>query len=397
MSARPEFTAVDLFSGAGGMSSGFQAHESFSVVGAADAEIGKPSTRPGSLNCNETYERNIGLKPVAANLGLISPTDLASRWSLAASPTVLLACPPCTGFSRTLARNHLEDDERNSLVGRVAEFAQEFAPQVVMMENARELIMGRFKGHLEALTAGLSKAGYKTHASTHFLTRFGLPQKRERALVVAVRDDFPLRTMDDLWAGLRVNEKATHVRAAIWNLPAVAAGQRHDTDRWHVSPQFRTELNLRRLRATSPDGGGWIDWLSRPDAHELLTPSMQLRASRRDFGSHPDVYGRLWWDRPAATIKRESGHIGNGRYAHPEQDRLCTVRELAILNGFPVSYDFASSSVANAYRHIGDAVPPLVSYQLAHLARWILTDERPEPEALLLEGTHLSFGDLEYV
>lgn len=397
MPAQSEFTAVDLFSGAGGMSFGFQAHPSFTVVGAADAEIGKPSTRPGSLDCNRTYERNVGLRPVSANLGAISPSDLASRWSLSASPTVLLACPPCTGFSRTLAKNHVRDDERNSLVSRVAEFAREFEPQVVMMENARELVMGRFKTHLAELTAGLAAAGYKTHASTHFLNRFGLPQKRERALVIAVREDSALRTMDDLWAGLRVNEKATHVRAAIWDLPPVSAGQRHEADQWHVSPHFRTDLNLRRLRATSPDGGGWIDWVSRPDAKELLTPAMQIRASRGDFGSHPDVYGRLWWDRPAATIKRESGHIGNGRYAHPEQDRLCTVRELAILNGFPTSYDFADSSVANAYRHIGDAVPPLVSYQLAHLAQWILTGDRPEPEALLLDGTHLSQEHLERI
>jgi DNA (cytosine-5)-methyltransferase 1 len=98
---------------------------------------------------------------------------------------------------------------------------------------------------------------------------------------------------------------------------------------------------------------------------------------------------------PAATIKRESGHIGNGRYAHPEQDRLSTVRELAILQGFPSTYDFADSSVSNAYRHIGDAVPPLVSYQMAHLARWILTGERPSPENLVLPGTHLSANDME--
>ena len=65
---------------------------------------------------------------------------------------------------------------------------------------------------------------------------------------------------------------------------------------------------------------------------------MARRVARGDLGSHPDIYGRLWWDRPAVTIKRECSHIGNGRYAHPEQDRLCTVREMALLQGFPRDY-----------------------------------------------------------
>ena len=329
------FTAVDLFSGAGGMSFGFHAHRGFEIVGAADAEIGKPSSRAGTLGCNETYRQNVGLAPQQANLASIAPQELRARWALNDDVTVLLACPPCTGFSRTLAKNHIEDDERNGLVGRVALFADELRPQIVIMENARELVMGRFRRHLAALTTGLEALGYKVHASTHFLDRFGLPQRRERALVVAVRSDLPLRTMDDLWRGSRLSEKATHVRAAIWHLPPVDAGERHPSDRWHVSPRFASPLNLRRLGATPSDGGGWADWLGHPKAEELLTPAMKQRAMLNRLGSHPDVYGRLWWDRPAATIKRESGHIGNGRYAHPEQDRLCTVRELAILQGFP--------------------------------------------------------------
>jgi DNA (cytosine-5)-methyltransferase 1 len=123
---------------------------------------------------------------------------------------------------------------------------------------------------------------------------------------------------------------------------------------------------------------------------------MQRRAAAGNLGSHPDVYGRLWWDRPAVTIKRECGHIGNGRYAHPEQDRLCTVREMSILQGFPNDYRFAGS-LSNMYRHIGDAVPPLISYQLAAACRWMLTGERPDPAELILPGGRLSAADLEAI
>jgi DNA (cytosine-5)-methyltransferase 1 len=94
------------------------------------------------------------------------------------------------------------------------------------------------------------------------------------------------------------------------------------------------------------------------------------------------------------TIKRECAHVGNGRYAHPEQTRLLTVREMALLQGFPDTYDFASASLANRYRHIGDAVPPLISYQLSALVSWMKTGQRPEPEQWLLPGTSLLREDI---
>jgi DNA (cytosine-5)-methyltransferase 1 len=121
---------------------------------------------------------------------------------------------------------------------------------------------------------------------------------------------------------------------------------------------------------------------------------MKQRAKVQDFGSHPDVYGRLWWDRPAATIKRECGHIGNGRYTHPEQDRLCTVRELSLLQGFPKNYEFDATSITNMYRHIGDAVPPMIAYQIACAIAWTLGDKRPGPEQFVLPETSLNVSDV---
>ena len=388
------WAVVDLFSGAGGMSCGFSRHPGFELIGAADAQLGKPSSAPGSLGCNATYTANVGLPPVAADLSQADPARVCEDMGLAGRrPAVLAACPPCTGFSRAIASNHLRDDQRNGLVGLVADYAAQLRPDIVLMENARELLTGRFSGHLHALLKRLGRLGYRAAAGTHFLTEFGLPQRRERAIVIAVRRDLPLRNLAGLWDGWRVDPKATHVRRAIWDLPPVPAGRSHPADPVHVSPAFRSELNRRRLAATPGDGGSWADLITRPDSDVLLTPAMSGRVARGALGSHPDIYGRLWWDRPAVTIKRECGHIGNGRYAHPEQGRLCTVREMSILQGFPRDYRFAGS-VANMYRHIGDAVPPLISYQLAGLCQWILSGRKPGPDELLLPGCHLTEADL---
>lgn len=121
---------------------------------------------------------------------------------------------------------------------------------------------------------------------------------------------------------------------------------------------------------------------------------MKRIVARKRLGSYPDVYGRMAWDKPAPTIKRECSHVGNGRYAHPEEDRLCSVRELAALQGFPNDFVFNGAAVSNMYRHIGDAVPPLISYQLAHLACWMLTREKPAIEEILLPETNLRSLDL---
>jgi DNA (cytosine-5)-methyltransferase 1 len=378
-----------LFSGAGGMSYGFHMHPAFRIVAAADAEQGKPSTGPGRLQCNGTYARNIGVRPVSLDLSAIDPKNLRSALALSdeVSVSVLLTCPPCTGFSRAVPENHVRDDHRNSLVRRSAEFAVALSVDVVVMENARELIRGNFKDHYEWFRKHLEDHGYNVFGRTYMLSRFGLPQIRERAIVIAARQHLTLHTLENLWDGWRLRDEALTVRRAFSAIPP-------DVDGFRAFPDFSSESVRQRIAAIPKDGGSWMDLLKRPDAKHLLTDSMKRIVARKRFGSYPDVYGRMAWDKPAQTIKRECSHVGNGRYAHPEQDRLCTVREIAALQGFPDSFVFNGAALSNMYRHMGDAVPPLISHQLAHLAHWILTGEQPKIEEILLRGTHLSRADL---
>src|SRR5690606_32568697 len=92
----------------------------------------------------------------------------------------------------------------------------------------------------------------------------------------------------------------------------------------------------------------------------LRIPSMDVGKP----GSFPDIYGRLAWDRVAPTVTRECSHPGNNRYSHPEQDRLLSVREMALIQGFPADYHF-EGSLSFKYRQIGDAVPPMVAAMIA--------------------------------
>lgn len=384
-----KFNVVDLFSGAGGMSFGFLRHPAFRIVAAADAELGKPSTGRGKLQCNSTYFKNIGLTPSRIDLSGVGPAEIREALNLPGDlqVDVLLTTPPCTGFSRANPQNHLRDDGRNSLVRKSADFAVALDVNVVVMENARELIQGNFKHHYEWFREHLEKHGYNVFGRSYLLTRFGLPQIRERAIVVAAKQNLSLHTMESLWDGRGVLDEALTVRRAFQAIESNATGR-------DVFPNFSSEVVRRRIAAIPKDGGSWMDLLGRQDTEYLLTDAMRRIVAEQRTGSYPDVYGRMAWDKPAPTIKRECSHVGNGRYAHPEEDRLCSVREMAILQGFPNDFIFNDAAISNMYRHIGDAVPPLISHQIAHLCHWMLSGDRPGAESFVLRGTNLRPADI---
>lgn len=350
---------------------------------------GKPSTGRGKLQCNSTYTQNIGVRPAQLDLSAIPPKQLRSALALPEEQhiSVLSTCPPCTGFSRANPENHMRDDQRNSLVRRSAEFAVALSADIVVMENARELIRGNFKHHYEWFREYLENRGYNVFGRTYMLSRFGLPQVRERAIIVAVKQHLPLYTLDSLWDGWGVRDEAITVRRTFKAIRPDSIG----TD---VYPSFSSDAVRRRISAIPKDGGSWMDLLQREDADNILTDAMKRIVKRKRFGSYPDVYGRMAWDRPSPTIKRECSHVGNGRYVHPENDRLCSVREMAALQGFPNDFAFNGAAVSNMYRHIGDAVPPLISYQMAHLVHWILTGDQPRVEEILLPETNLRSSDV---
>lgn len=104
---------------------------------------------------------------------------------------------------------------------------------------------------------------------------------------------------------------------------------------------------------TPADGGSRLAWAKT----ELQLPVYAKNDYKESFGFQ-DVYGRMFWDRPAPTITTRFYSISNGRFAHPDQDRPISLREGAALQTFDVSYGFHAKSIADNARLIGNAVPP---------------------------------------
>ncbi|WP_316228738.1 DNA cytosine methyltransferase [Bradyrhizobium sp. SZCCHNR1045] len=346
-----KFTFVDLFSCGGGMSRGFIQQGAFESIGAVDLEVAKPTHGVRATSCNATYAANIGVTPLAADLSVTSPSEISSHFGFLPSDVdVLISCAPCTGFSQKQSRNHIKDDARNQLVERTAVYAEAWRPKYIVVENVKELLRGRHKHHFQGLHRSLTALGYQVYAEVHDLKDFGLPQSRIRSLIIA--------KLGGVFRP-RLQKVAQHktVRDAIGHLPPLVAGQADPNDPMHLCPNMN-ELSLQRLRAIPKDGGSWTD--IPEDKAFLRIPSMNVKKP----GSFPDIYGRLAWDRVAPTVTRECSHPGNGRYCHPEQDRLLSVREMALIQGFPSDYQFVGS-LSMKYRQIGDAVPPLIARQIA--------------------------------
>ena len=121
---------------------------------------------------------------------------------------------------------------------------------------------------------------------------------------------------------------------------------------------------MRRYKAVPRDGGDRFAMQRNLDRAGLgdLVP----RCWREKPTGTTDVFGRLWWDRPALTIRTEFYKPEKGRYLHPSAHRPITVREAARLMSFPDDFvlpeDQSMSSIA---RQVGNAVPPLLARRIA--------------------------------
>lgn len=385
--AETQLPVIDFFSGAGGMSYGFHCHPQFKIIAAVDAELTKPSAKDQSSDCNKTYFKNCGVAPRNEILNCENILGIGSDlFSELIFDGVLLACPPCTDFTRAKPENHQIDGDRNELTSAIASLIFEISPKYFVYENAREALQGKHAKHLETILHVLEGMDYSYKVEICNLNDFGLPQQRERVILIASRDR-KIRGLRDLWQGLSIKNGAT-VGAALDRLFFLDKTMHLSLDRRY--PRLTEEV-LARTIAIPQDGGSWTDIVS--NHQELLIPSMKKKIEDGNTGSYRDVYGRMALKQPAPTIKRECSHVGNGRYTHPTENRLLSVGEMAFLQGFPIQFRFEGNQLSNCYRQIGDAVPPLISHQLAWLISWVETGIRPSPEEFVLKNSALNIEE----
>jgi DNA (cytosine-5)-methyltransferase 1 len=320
--------AIDLFSGAGGLTEGLKL-AGFRVIGAVEVEE----------VARKTYEANHSeVKCIWDDIREVSGTEIMKKLGLRRGELDLLAgCPPCQGFStiRTKRQKVSVEDARNNLIFEFLRLVEELIPRAIMLENVPGLVKDE---RMQCVLASLQKLGYYT--GKHVLriadaADFGVPQRRRRMILMTSlegRVKFPAPT----------RRKRT-VKGAIGRLPKPgnSGDPLHDLMTQH-SPKI-----LERISAIPKNGG------SRSALGE------QLECHKRLKGFN-DVYGRMSWKDVAPTITSGCFNPSKGRFIHPEQNRAITLREAALLQGFRGNYRFSlEKGKTAAGLMIGNALPPL--------------------------------------
>jgi DNA (cytosine-5)-methyltransferase 1 len=333
-----QFSVIDLFSGCGGSAEGFR-RKGFEVKAAVDSNpIACESFRsnfPGSYVFSRSIVGLTGKEIM--EMGNISDPDT----------TVILACPPCQGFSAARRVSQRENDGRNQLIFEFVRLVEEIRPVAFVMENVPGMVGPIGKEIFDRAMDRLKKVGYGSIVHDIFqVIDYGVPQKRKRLVVFGTRDSnvhlhLPIKTHGKTDEGLL---PYSTVRQTLHDLPKLKAGEKSKQDPLHISSRL-SSTNLERMHYTRHDGGDRSTW---PD--NLVNPC------HRGKKVHPDTYTRMWWDHPSPTITGGCTMISKGRFAHPEQDRGISLREAARLQTFPDGFVFKGNFGQIALQ-IGNAVP----------------------------------------
>lgn len=354
---------VDLFCGCGGISSGLRA-AGFEVLAGIDIE-------PEYIS---TYAHNFGNeRALTLDLAKTKPLNLAKQLGLQPGALELLVGgPPCQGFSKNVPRkNRYLDSPNNSLVKIFLDYAEYLKPGFVLMENVAEMKNGFAQSYSNEIINRLEKSGYSVSHAVLNAADFGVPQKRRRAFFLASRLHKPRFPMPTHAAkppsdGLLGYNPYVTVWDAIGDLPSVphdggssimkyACGPTNNFQQQvrigneeisNHKPRTLTPIQLERLASLKPGEG-----------------LKQLPEHIRPKSGYSGAYGRLTEEMVAPTITRWVFHPGSGRWGHPRDIRVLTIREAARIQSFTDDFEFVGTYNRQAGQ-LGNAVPPLLAQRL---------------------------------
>ncbi len=361
------FKVIDLFAGAGGLTLGFSEKfkNNFESVWANDF----------NAYAAKTYNANFGEHCTHGDILEL----LANPNTQIPSADVVIGGPPCQGFS--LLNKNREGDIRKEMWRPFLEVVERANADVFLIENVPQLL-----GSPEyfAIVERAQELGFEIASAKLCAADYGVPQTRHRAFILGCRfanpqEVFPPKPTHQKPQTNGALARRLFAADATGGLPAWRTVRDAISDlKPPVGIEIRTTKppydlhfgrtptpnSLERYKAI-PDEG-----MNRFDLQRLapeLTPDCWIRKT----SGGTDLFGRLWWDKPAFTIRTEFFKPEKGRYLHPSQHRPITHREAARLQSFPDDFLFCGSKIEIA-KQIGNAVPPLLAAAVARSVEELL-------------------------
>lgn len=345
-----EFRILDLFSGAGGLSKGMDMVSGFSTVVASD--FNKPAL--------DTFKKNFPKTDII--YGDILNEDIKNtiqEISIKNKVNMIIGGPPCQGFSNKGKKLGLKDP-RNFLFLEYLEMVKRIQPEVFVIENVKAMLNASGGYFIDEIKKRITDLGYNMTYGVLTASDFGVPQKRQRAIIIAMKDYYPVLPSPT------ISHEVT-VRDAISDLAYLDSGEGKFEQTYKINPESdyqrlmrknskelynhqatsHSELALYKLSLIPPEKG-----------KEYLPKELQ---GKQQFKT---TWGRLKWDSQSPTIDTRFDTPSNGTNSHPYLNRAITPREAARLQSFPDDFVFLGKKTY-VTKQIGNAVPPLMAKAIA--------------------------------
>ena len=346
-----QYNIIDLFAGVGGLSYGFSKLPQFNIIAANEIEkdisIAYKLNHPGvnMLNCD-----------------INSLTEDVLEEALDGKKVdIVVGGPPCQSYS-TLGKRQMDD--RANLFMQYKRVLKILQPKAFVFENVVG-ILSMDKGNLfKQVQAEFEDLGYNLQYRVLDAVNFGVPQHRERVILVGFKGDnnfvYPAPTHGE---GLK---PFVTLKDAIGDLPVLKSGEKKTN---YVSGTTNEFLEFVRRNTSdvveehsAPKNGAHLvrimealkDGQSKDDLPEDIRPK----------SGYGNTYAKLWWEKPSTTITRNFACPSSSRCIHPRDSRAMSIREGARLQSFPDDYKFYGADGMKRLE-IGNAVPPLLSMAIA--------------------------------
>lgn len=349
--AKKKYRAIDLFSGCGGISKGLENTGRINIVGAIDFD---------QAACN-TYKKNFPkTKVICGDINEISVESTGFR-----NIDIIVGGPPCQGFSKLNYRDKDRDnDPRNKLFYQYLRFVEELQPKAILIENVKNILVAKDGFAPKAITSILNSLGYNVSYSIVCAADFGVPQLRERAIFVALKQEYGYFDFKSL-EKYRVPQVTVY--EAISDIAAIedVAKQKSTGSTFVLKEPTSDYQRSMRIKGGTlynhliyypndsvqkkisyvPQGGNW-----------RFVPKELFPSERTN--RYTNYLRRLNYSTPSITI--DTGHRV---YFHPIFNRVPTVRESARIQSFPDSFIFTGTK-GQQLKQVGNAVPPLMAKAL---------------------------------
>lgn len=339
-----DFQAVDLFCGVGGLSFGMK-QSGISIAAGIDIDS----------TCAFAYSQNVRAKFIKKSIIDVTGKELDALYDVG-KRKILVGCAPCQPFSSHShklknKKNIAEEDNRWKLLNEFKRLVEDTQPEIISMENVPQLINHSI---FDEFVKSLKEQGYfiSSYKKAVSCPDYGVPQRRFRLVLLASK-------LGEIELIPPTHPVHITVGETIKGIRPIKDGETDEFDPLHRSRKL-SPINLRRVQALK-EGQSWTSFEDK----DLISPCHKSGQGKK-FTS---VYARMNWNDIAPTITTHCIGLSNGRFGHPEQNRAISLREAALLQSFPYTYQFVEPgqpyNMGTVARHIGNAVPPKLGEAIA--------------------------------